>query len=94
MQLQLQQEVLQSLVSRLPTTSLTTLCSALTFTPPSLFGADTLSINASIVTGYSTTVLDTYWFNHPTTTITNATFGNVPIAYTHPGQNDYINVNI
>ena len=93
MELHLQQEVLQSLVS-LPAMSLASPCSASTFTTPSLFGADILSINASLVTGYSTTVLDTYWFNHPTTTVTNATFCNVTVAYTHPGQNDYINVNI
>jgi hypothetical protein len=74
--------------------SLASLCSPSTFTSPPLFGAEILSINASLVTGYSTNVLDKYWFNYPSTTVTNIDFCNVTVSYTHPGQNDYINVNV
>jgi hypothetical protein len=74
--------------------SLAELCSVSTFTSPALFGAEILSINTTLVEGYSTNVLDKFWFNHASTAVTNATFCNVTVAYTHPGQGDYINVNI
>ena len=73
---------------------LASLCTPSTFTTPSLFGAETLSTNASLVTGYSTYVRDICWHNHLSTAVTNATFCNVTASYTHPGQGDYINVNI
>jgi acetyl esterase/lipase len=91
---QVQLPELHSLVLPQAAMSLASLCTSSTFTPPSLFGAETLSINASLVTGYSTYVRDTYWHNHPSTVVTNATFCNVTVSYTHPGQGDYINVNI
>jgi hypothetical protein len=92
--LQVQQTGLQALALPPDAMSLTSLCSDSTFTSPALFGAEILCISSSIVTGYSTDVLDTYWYNHPSTTVANATFCNVTISYTHPGQGDYINVNI
>ncbi|KFY36320.1 hypothetical protein V494_05116 [Pseudogymnoascus sp. VKM F-4513 (FW-928)] len=68
------------------------LCAPSTFTFPNLFGAQILSINANLVTNFSETVKDLYYFNHPTTVVENATFCNVTVSYTHPGQEDYINV--
>lgn len=53
------------------------LCAPSTFTFPDLFGAQILSINANLVTNFSTSVKDIYFANHPSITIENATFCNV-----------------
>ncbi|OBT41662.1 hypothetical protein VE00_07640 [Pseudogymnoascus sp. WSF 3629] len=68
------------------------LCAPSTFTFPDLFGAQILSINANLVTNFSESVKDYYYFNHPAITVENATFCNVTVSYTHPGQEDHINV--
>ena len=68
------------------------LCAPSTFTFPDLFGAQILSLNANLVTNFSESVNKAYFFNHPSTTVENATFCNVTVSYTHPGQDDHINV--
>lgn len=70
------------------------LCVPSTFTNPDLFGAHILSIKANLVTNFSQTVPALYWYNHPTTTVTDVTFCNVTVSYTHPGEGDYINVEV
>jgi hypothetical protein len=65
-------------------------CSPTTFTPPSVFGAEILSVEASLVTNYSATAPDLYRFTQPSTQLHNATFCNVTVSYTHPGQNDKV----
>ncbi|KFY20184.1 hypothetical protein V491_03925 [Pseudogymnoascus sp. VKM F-3775] len=68
------------------------LCAPSTFTFPDLFGAQILSLDANLVTNFSESVNKAYFFNHPSTTVENATFCNVTVSYTHPGQDDHINV--
>ncbi|OBT58782.1 hypothetical protein VE04_01151 [Pseudogymnoascus sp. 24MN13] len=68
------------------------LCAPSTFTFPDLFGAQILSINTNLVTNFSTSIKDVYFANHPSIAIENATFCNVTVSYTHPGQEDHINV--
>ncbi|KFY37008.1 hypothetical protein V495_07458 [Pseudogymnoascus sp. VKM F-4514 (FW-929)] len=68
------------------------LCAPSTFTSPDLFGAQILSLSANLVTNFSESVKDIYFFNHPSTTVENATFCNITVSYTHPGQGDHINV--
>ncbi|KAH8589560.1 feruloyl esterase [Bisporella sp. PMI_857] len=67
------------------------LCTAATFSP-TLFGASILDVSVSLVTDYNTVAREIYNYNHPTIKVTNATFCNVTITYTHPGQGDTINV--
>lgn len=60
----------------------------------SLFGADILSINANLVTGYSIPILDGWRYSQPLVVVDNATFCNVMVTYTHPGQDDEINAEV
>lgn len=65
-------------------------CVSATFGVPSVFGARILSLEASLVTNYTASVPAAYRFTQPSTEAHNATFCNVTVAYTHPGQNDNI----
>lgn len=56
----------------------------------SLFGAEILSLEANLVSNYSTSVPEVYRYNAPAVELKNATFCNVTVTYTHPGQNDNI----
>jgi hypothetical protein len=67
------------------------LCSAATFAPV-VFGANILNISANLVTGYNSTTLSNFNYNHPTIKVSNASFCNVTVTYTRPGENDTINV--
>ncbi|KAF7556431.1 hypothetical protein G7Z17_g1407 [Cylindrodendrum hubeiense] len=69
-------------------------CSSSTFTPPDLFGSDILSISANLVLNYTATAPYQTTVHHPTIDVHDAEFCNVTVAYTHPGQDDYINVEI
>ncbi|SCO92607.1 related to feruloyl esterase B precursor [Fusarium oxysporum] len=71
--------------------SLAEACTATSFNP-SLFGADILGLEANLVTNYSSSVAEAYRYVAPATELRNATFCNVTVTYTHPGQNDTINV--
>ncbi|KAK6076032.1 tannase and feruloyl esterase [Seiridium cupressi] len=66
-------------------------CSPATFLP-SVFGAETISLGATLVTNYSAIVDGLYRFGMPPVELINATFCNVTVTYTHPGQNDNIMV--
>ena len=70
-------------------TSLITSCVPSTFSP-SLFGASILSLSASPVVNASAYVPGEYRFTQPTVNLTDATYCNVTVTYTHPGQNDSI----
>lgn len=74
-------------------TDLVSLCSASSFPFPDLPGAQLDSITASPVHNFSGVAPEYYYFNHPTVTMTNSTFCNVTISYTHPGQGDLVTVN-
>ncbi|KAK6075036.1 tannase and feruloyl esterase [Seiridium cupressi] len=66
-------------------------CSPATFSP-SVFGAEIISLGATLVTNYSAIVDGLYRFGMPPVELINATFCNVTVTYTHPGQNDNIMV--
>jgi hypothetical protein len=65
-------------------------CVPSTFSGVSLFGGEVLSIEAALVTNYSAFVPVDYRGTSPSVTLENATFCNVTVSYTHPGQNDNI----
>ncbi|KAK2009001.1 tannase and feruloyl esterase [Colletotrichum eremochloae] len=69
--------------------------SALTCVPPtfgnvSLFGAEIVSIDATFVTNYSSSVPSALRFTQPPVEVRNASFCNVTMTYTHPGQGDSV----
>ncbi|PQE25821.1 feruloyl esterase protein [Rutstroemia sp. NJR-2017a BBW] len=68
------------------------ICSAAAFSTPDVFGTQILSLTANLVTNFSLSVPDLYWYNHPSTVVSGANFCNVTVTYTHPGQNDTIHV--
>ncbi|KAJ8121127.1 hypothetical protein ONZ43_g2343 [Nemania bipapillata] len=72
--------------------SLATACVPATFSSLSLFGGEILSIEATLVSNYSASVPSAYRYTAPSVQLTNATFCNVTVAYTHPGQGDNIYV--
>lgn len=69
-------------------------CSASTFQSPVVNGAEFLSIEANLVTNYSKYVHSGYYANHGSVNVTNTTFCRVSLEYTHPGQNDTVNVEV
>jgi len=70
----------------------TSLCSPLTFTSPTILGTHFLGVTASPVSNYSLDVLQDSNFNGGPVSVRGANFCNVTVTYTHPGQNDIINV--
>ncbi|KAH6632833.1 Tannase/feruloyl esterase [Chaetomium tenue] len=73
---------------------LTVPCLPETFTGLSLFGAEVLSVAASPVTNYSSSVQVSDRFTQPAVEVQNAAFCNVTVTYTHPGQADTIAVEV
>lgn len=71
-----------------------TQCSPQAILYPTLFGVEFLSLEAFPVSNFSKDVHQGYYINHGSVNVTNANFCNVSIAYTHPGQNDTINVQV
>ncbi|KAI0876617.1 Tannase/feruloyl esterase [Hypoxylon argillaceum] len=69
-----------------------TLCTANTFTALGLFGAKVLTLDATLVRNFSRYVSDQDYVNNPESFVQNATFCNVTISYTHPGQQDCVTV--
>lgn len=67
-------------------------CSPSTFGGLSFFGAKVLSIDANLVTNFSASVPAVSRVVQPAVELRNATFCNVTVTYTHPGQGDNINV--
>ncbi|KAF7933271.1 hypothetical protein EAE99_003156 [Botrytis elliptica] len=61
---------------------------------PSLFGAEILSFQANQVTNYTRTISMGLYMNHGAVDIQEPSFCNVSIAYTHPGLNDTVNVQV
>jgi hypothetical protein len=68
--------------------SLRAACVHATFNSLSFFGAEVLSINAALVTNYTASSRDILRGTQPSVQINNATFCNVTVSYTHPGQED------
>lgn len=67
-------------------------CVPATFTTPAVFGAEILSINAAPVTNFSASVASALRFTGPSIEVRNATFCNITVTYTHPGQDDSVTV--
>ncbi|KAK3367718.1 tannase and feruloyl esterase [Podospora didyma] len=71
-------------------TSLAAACVPATFGNLALFGAEILSLQTNLVTNFSASVPGVFRFTQPSTELKEATFCNVTVTYTHPGQNDNI----
>lgn len=69
-------------------------CSAAAIPYPTLFGAEFLSIEANLVQNYSQFVHSGYYSNHGSANVTNVSFCNVTMSYTHPGQHDTVFVKV
>ncbi|KAI0438004.1 Tannase/feruloyl esterase [Xylaria telfairii] len=69
-------------------------CVSDTFSGLSLFGAEVLSVNTDFVTGYSFPIPDGWRYSQSSVVVDNATFCNVTVTYTHPGQNDTISAEV
>jgi hypothetical protein len=65
-------------------------CAVGTFATPDLFGAQILGIEASTVRNYTRYVSDQEFAHNPEVFLEDATFCNVTVTYTHPGQGDSI----
>jgi hypothetical protein len=63
-------------------------CTPSTFSSLPLFGAEILHKTATPVTNYTQTIPSSTRYVQPPITVTNASFCNVTITYTHPGLND------
>ncbi|KAI0870159.1 Tannase/feruloyl esterase [Hypoxylon argillaceum] len=72
--------------------SLAKACASATFSSLSLFGGEILSIETTLVSNYSASAPSAYRYTSPSVQVTNATFCNVTVSYTHPGQDDHIYV--
>lgn len=71
---------------------LASLCSAPAFPFPDLPGAHLESVVATPIYNFTDTKPASPYFAPPALRVKNATFCNVTVSYTHPGQNDLINV--
>ncbi|KAJ1551982.1 hypothetical protein HK405_013157, partial [Cladochytrium tenue] len=64
-------------------------CEAATFGSPVILGGVVQSVEANLVTGYNNSVYVFRW-SQPNVEVVNASFCNVTVQYTHPGENDRI----
>ncbi|KAI8963128.1 tannase and feruloyl esterase [Daldinia sp. FL1419] len=71
--------------------SLASACIPGTFSPI-VYGAEILTISASLVTNYTLDIPEGYRFTAPSRKVEQATFCNVTISYTHPGFDDKVYV--
>jgi hypothetical protein len=67
-------------------------CNASAIPTPVLFGAEIINVSANTVQNFSQTVLDRFYFNHPSSVVQGVDFCNITVTYTHPGYDDTINV--
>jgi hypothetical protein len=65
-------------------------CIPTTFGNISLFGAEIISLSTTFVTGHSASVPSELRFTQPSIEVQNATFCNITVSYTHPGQDDTV----
>ncbi|KAL4789154.1 feruloyl esterase [Aspergillus venezuelensis] len=72
----------------------TQVCAPSTFSALSLFGAEILAVDADITSNYNFPIPGGWRFSQPSVNVQNATFCNVTVTYTHPGQDDIINAEI
>lgn len=67
-------------------------CAASAIPYPTVFGAEVLELSANLVQNFSAEVPDHFYYNHPSISLKGVDYCNVTVTYTHPGQNDTINV--
>lgn len=67
-------------------------CAASSIPFPTVFGAEILGLTANVVQNYSTEVSSEYYYNNPSVSVKGIDYCNVTATYTHPGQDDTINV--
>ncbi|KAK0647020.1 Tannase/feruloyl esterase [Cercophora newfieldiana] len=70
--------------------SLSSSCTPSTFSSLQVFGARILNIEALLVTNFSAPVANTFRIFQPSIQVQNASFCNVTVTYTHPGQQDEV----
>jgi hypothetical protein len=78
------------------TTFLASNCSSSAFTLPSLYGSQFLTLEANLVSNYSLgfPIPEGWRYSQPSIDVNDATFCNVTVSYTHPGENDNVYVEI
>ena len=69
-------------------------CSTSTIQYPTLYGAEFLSLEATPVTNYSATISPGSYTVYGSANVTDISFCNVSLSYTHPGQDDTVNVQV
>lgn len=67
-------------------------CAAGAIPYPTVFGAEILGLSANLVQNLTTEVPDNFYYNHPSISVKGIDYCNVTVTYTHPGQDDTINV--
>jgi hypothetical protein len=61
---------------------------------PAVFGTEVLSLQTTLVTSYSGIAYQGFYLNHGSVTLSNTSFCNVTVTYTHAGMNDTINAEV
>ncbi|KAK0623792.1 Tannase/feruloyl esterase [Immersiella caudata] len=74
----------------MPASSLSAACTTSTFTALQIFGAQILNIETRLVTNFSASVPGAFRFFQPSIEVQNASFCNITVTYTHPGQGDEV----
>lgn len=67
-------------------------CAASAIPYPTVFGAEILDLSANLVQNFTREVSDQLFYNHPSVSLKGIDYCNVTVTYTHPGQDDTINV--
>ncbi|KAK2598475.1 hypothetical protein N8I77_011888 [Diaporthe amygdali] len=67
-------------------------CAASAIPYPTVFGAEILDLSANLVQNFTREVSDQLFYNHPSISLKGIDYCNVTVTYTHPGQDDTINV--
>ncbi|KAI0803634.1 putative feruloyl esterase [Xylaria sp. FL0064] len=65
-------------------------CVPATFNLSGIFGLEVRHLYATLVTNYSASVPAIFRYTQPDVELSNATFCNITVSYTHPGQNDKV----
>lgn len=65
-------------------------CTPSTFQYPVLQGAEFLSLQTNYIANYSGFIVNGYYPGHPNVNVTDASFCNVSLSYTRPGQDNII----
>ncbi|KAI0002378.1 tannase and feruloyl esterase [Xylariaceae sp. FL0662B] len=67
-------------------------CAPAAVATPTIFGAEVLSVTANLVQNFTREVSDQLFYNHPSISVKGIDYCNITVTYTHPGQNDTVNV--